>query len=74
MKDINAYRVIVWHNDDINGTHQSIKATGHTPEQALSEFSKYLQRPEWMRSFTPNHKVQLHGPNGLLFDLPAIVG
>jgi hypothetical protein len=72
MKDLLAYRVIVWHNDAVNGTHQSTKASGPTAEAALLEFSQYLQRPEWMRSFTPKHKVQLHGPDGFMFDIPAI--
>jgi hypothetical protein len=69
MKDIFAYKVIVWHNDCVNGTHHSIKATGATPEQALKEFSKYLERPAQFRSFTSKNKVQLHGPKGFMFDI-----
>jgi hypothetical protein len=72
MRDIFAYKVIVWHSDCVNGTHQSIKGTGATPEQALKEFTKYLERPQHCRSFTPQNLVQLHGPEGLMFDLPAI--
>ena len=72
MKDIFAYKVLVWHNDCVNGTHHSIKATGATAEQALKEFAKYLQRPEHCRSFTSKNLVQLHGPDGLMFDIPAL--
>jgi hypothetical protein len=69
MKDIFAYKVLVWHNDCINGTHHSIKATGATAAQALKEFSKYLERPVQYRSFTSKNKVQLYGPQGLMFDI-----
>jgi len=72
MQDLFAYKVIVWHNDCINGTHHSIKSTGATPEQALKEFTKYLERPEQFRSFTSKNLVQLHGPKGLIFDIPAL--
>lgn len=72
MQDIFAYKVIVWHNDFVNGTHHSIKGTGATPEQALKEFSKYLERPAHCRSFTAKNLVQLHGPKGLIFDIPTL--
>lgn len=72
MKDISAYRVLVWHRDDANGVHHSIKGTGATPEQALREFAKYLERPVHCRSFTDKNLVQLHGPDGLMFEIPAI--
>lgn len=72
MKDIFAYKVLVWHRDDVNGVHHSIKGTGATPEQALKEFAKYLERPKQFRSFTDKNLVQLHGPDGLMFELPAV--
>jgi hypothetical protein len=72
MKDIFAYRVLVWHRDDVNGVHHSIKGTGATPEQALKEFAKYLERPEQFRSFTSRNLVQLHGPDGLMFEIPSL--
>jgi hypothetical protein len=72
MQDIFAYKVIVWHNDCVNGTHHIIKGTGVTPEQALKDFSKYLERPEQCRSFTAKNLVQLHGPKGLIFDILAL--
>jgi hypothetical protein len=31
-----------------------------------------LQRPVWCRSFTSKNRVQLHGPDGLICDLPAL--
>lgn len=72
MKDIFAYKVLVWHRDDVNGVHHSIKGTGATPEQALKEFAKYLERPAQFRSFTDKNKAQLHGPDSLMCELPAI--
>ena len=69
MRDLEAFRVIVWHNDAVNGTHPATLATGGTERNALAEFNKYLERPWHMRSFTPAHKVQLHGPNGLKMEL-----
>ena len=71
-KDIFAYRVIVWFNDAINGTHQQTYGTGATPAQALKEFSDYLQRHAFARSFGPNNRAQLVGPDGLMCDLPSI--
>ncbi len=72
MKDIFAYKVLVWHRDDVSGVHHSIKGTGATPEQALKEFAKYLERPEQFRSFTSRNLVQLHGPDGLMFEIPSL--
>ena len=72
MKDIFAYKVLVWHRDDVNGVHHSIKGTGATPEQALKEFTKYLERPAQFRSFTDKNLVQLHGPDGLMFEIPSL--
>ncbi len=72
MKDIFAYRAVVWFNDDVNGRHQVTYGTGATPEQALKEFSQYASRPAQYRSFGPQHRAQLLGPDGVLFDLPMI--
>lgn len=72
MKDVSAYKVLVWHRDDVNGVHHSIKGTGATPEQALKEFAKYLERPEKFRSFNSKNLVQLHGPDGLMFEIPSL--
>jgi hypothetical protein len=66
------FAIIVWHSDDVNGTHQRIIARGHTADRVMLDFSKYLQRPLWCRSFTNKNKVQLHGPDGLICDLPAL--
>lgn len=72
MKDIEAFKIIVWHNDDVNGVHQRILCRAASAEKVLTEFMEYLQRPEWMRSFTEKNRVQLHGPHGLMAELPAI--
>ena len=66
------YKVIVWHNDSVNGTHQSVVASGASQASALAAFAKHLQRPAWVRSFTDKHRVQLHGPAGLICDIPAV--
>ena len=66
------FAVIVWHNDDVRGTHQRVLARGRTADRALTIFAKYLQRPVWCRSFTSKNRVQLHGPDGLICDLPAL--
>jgi hypothetical protein len=66
------FKVIVWHNDSVNGTHQATVASGRTAERALADFASYLTRPAWMRSFTDKNRVQLHGPSGLICDIPAI--
>ncbi len=68
----NAFSVLVWHKNDVEGKHQHIITNGSTAERALSEFSRYLVRPWSMRSFTPSHVVQLHGPNGFICDLPNL--
>jgi hypothetical protein len=68
------FAVIVWHRDDVRGTHQRTIATGFTAAQALTEFAKYLDRPAQHRSFTDKNRIQLHGPDGLMCELPAIEG
>jgi hypothetical protein len=68
------FAIIVWHSDDINGTHQRVITRGHTAASTMMGFAKYLQRPAHCRSFTNKNRVQLHGPEGLICDLPAIEG
>ena len=68
------FAVIVWHNNDISGTHQRIIARGYTAAGVMLDFAKYLQRPAHCRSFTAKNRVQLHGPDGLICELPAIEG
>ena len=43
------FAVIVWHNDDVNGTHQRVLTRGHTAASAMMGFAKYLQRPAHCR-------------------------
>jgi hypothetical protein len=72
MKDIFAFRVRVWFRDDVRGTHSVQYGTGATPEQALKEFSDYLQRPAHCRSFSAKNRAQLVGPAGVICELPMI--
>jgi hypothetical protein len=72
MKDIFAFRVRVWFNDDVRGVHSVQYGTGATPDQALKEFSDYLQRPAQFRSFGPKNRAQLVGPDGVICELPMI--
>jgi hypothetical protein len=66
------FAIIVWHNDNISGTHQRTLTRGHSAAGVMLDFAKYLQRPEWCRSFTAKNKIQLHGPDGLICELPMI--
>jgi hypothetical protein len=66
------FAIIVWHNDDINGTHHRVLTRGHTADRVMLDFAKYLQRPAHCRSFTHKNRVQLHGPDGLICELPMV--
>ena len=66
------FAVIVWHSDDINGTHQRVLIRARTAARVMLEFAKYLERPSHCRSFTNKNRVQLHGPDGLICDLPMV--
>jgi hypothetical protein len=67
-----SYSIIVWHRDDINGLHQTVLVSAITLGKVLRDFDKYMQRPPAMRSFNAVNIVQLHGPNGLMFDIKQI--
>jgi hypothetical protein len=67
-----SYSIIVWHRDDINGLHQTVLVSAITLGKTLRDFNKYMQRPPAMRSFSAVNLVQLHGPNGLMFDIKQI--
>jgi len=54
------YRIIVWHNDSVNGTHQSTLFSAKTMGKVLRDFEQYLQLPERMRSFNKHNLIQLH--------------
>jgi hypothetical protein len=69
MKDIFAFKVIVWHRDQVQGTHQSILCSGPTEKAVRRDFDKKMSAPTWMRSFTERHTIQLHGPSGLVATL-----
>ena len=66
------YKIIVWHNDSINGTHQAVLCSAQTMAKVLRDYSKYLQRPERCRSFTNKNLIQLiHVEQGLIASFPA---
>lgn len=67
-----AYKIVVWHNNCTQGTHNRILCSASTADKALKELSQYLQRPAQYRSFSDKNLVQLHGPDGLICDIPAI--
>ena len=69
IKDIFAYKVLVWHRDDVRGTHHSILCSGATLQQVLKEFNKYMERPAQFRSFTSKNLVQVKGPEGFSMDI-----
>jgi len=54
------YRIIVWHNDSVNGTHQSTLCSAKTQAKVLRNFDRYLQLPSAMRSFNQHNTIQLH--------------
>jgi uncharacterized membrane protein YbaN (DUF454 family) len=66
------YKIIVWHNDSINGTHQAVLCSAKTLGKVLRDYSSYLQRPERCRSFTSKNIIQLlHIDQGLIASFPA---
>jgi hypothetical protein len=54
------YRIIVWHKDSVNGTHQSTLCSAKTQAKVLRDFNRYLQLPSAMRSFNQHNTIQLH--------------
>jgi len=54
------YRIIVWHSDSVNGTHQSTLCSAKTQAKVLRDFNRYLQLPSAMRSFNQHNTIQLH--------------
>ena len=54
------YRIIVWHNDSINGTHQSTLCRAKTQDKILRDFERYLERQPRARSFNQHNVIQLH--------------
>ena len=66
------YRIIVWHKDSVNGTHQSTLCSGKTQAKVLRDFERYLQLPLRVRSFNQHNVIQLHHVDlGVIAHFPA---
>ena len=67
------YTISVWHNSATEGTHQVKLLSTNSKRKALLEFTKELQKPPHMRSFTDKNKVFMWSPeHGHIMDLPAV--
>lgn len=67
------FRIVVWHRDAVNGTHQSTLLRASSAAKALERFGEHLKKvPAHLRSFGPHNLVQLHGPSGKISDIPHI--
>ncbi len=66
------YKIIVWHNDSVNGTHQSTLCSAKTQAKVLRDFERYLKRPIFVRQFNQHNVIQLiHIDRGVLAYFPA---
>ena len=66
------YKIIVWHKDSVNGTHQSILCSAKTQSKVLRDFERYLKRPACVRSFNGHNLIQLHHVDrGVIAHFPA---
>jgi len=66
------YRIIVWHKDSVNGTHQSTLCSGKTQAKVLRDLERYLKLPTRMRSFNQHNVIQLHHVDrGVIAHFPA---
>ena len=59
------YIIRAWHNDAVNGTHQSILCSAATLKGVMSQFSRLCALPERYRSFKDTARVQLVSPEGV---------
>lgn len=66
-KDHFAYRIIVWHNDSVNGTHQATLCHAASLAKVLKDFEEYSQRAH--KSYNNHNQIQLVGPDGMKFDI-----
>ena len=67
------YKIIVWHNDSVNGTHQIVLFNAKTISKILRDFDKYLsERKKEYRSFSEKNLIQLHHvERGVIAHFPA---
>ncbi len=65
------YKIIVWHNNAVEGTHQSVLFSAQTAGKVLRDFDHYLNRAP-ARSFNQHNLIQLHHvERGVLAHFPA---
>ena len=65
------YRIIVWHNDSVNGTHQATLFKGAKLGRVLFDFDQYLKNAP-ARSFNAHNLIQLHHiERGVVASFPA---
>lgn len=60
-----AYVIRAWHNDSVNGTHQSILCSAATLKGVMSQFVKLCSMPERYRTFKDTARIQLVSPEGI---------
>ena len=65
------FRIIVWHNDSINGTHQVTLFKNNKLDKLLFKFDSYLKTAP-ARSFNAHNLIQLHHiDRGVIVSFPA---
>jgi len=65
------FRIIVWHNDSINGTHQVTLFKNNKLDKLLSKFDSYLKNAP-SRTFNAHNLIQLHHiDRGVVASFPA---
>lgn len=67
------YKIIVWHKNATEGTHQSILLEAQTLGKVMRDFDKYLKdRKGAHQSFNERNLIQLHHVDrGVLAHFPA---
>lgn len=51
------FQIVIYHKSDREGAHNSIFAQAATMKKLMADWDKYMQRPEWMRSFTKHNQI-----------------
>jgi len=54
------YSIVVWHKDDCNGLHNRVLLNAKTRQKALRDFTRYMERPESMRSFNHLNRISIY--------------
>jgi hypothetical protein len=66
---MNNYSIIIWHNNDLHGKHQSILLSARTLPKLMRDFELYMKLPAKFRSFNDNNLVQLFDKDGHYHDI-----